>query len=122
MKSLTSIIWAAFVSLCCSCSNPFTPRNSPPNKPQTSGQFYGYRDSLITIAAFTTDPDDDSVAYRTNWGDGAISDWTSYVPSGEPQSDTHRYSVRGLYLIRAEAKDVYEAKSGWSIARELWIN
>lgn len=124
LKSLISIVKTipliSFLSL--SCSSPFEPQNHAPEKPSTSGPFYGYVDSLIQIAAFASDPDKDSIAYRFNWGDGAISDWTGYVPSGEPQSQGHRYSVKGLYRIRAEAKDIEGAKSGWSIAREIWIN
>jgi hypothetical protein len=126
MKGLSKIIALAF--LCCSCgrNNPVNPvipqQNNPPNKPQTSGPFYSYKDSLVTIAAFAKDPDEDSLCYRFNWGDGSISDWTDYVASGDPQSMGYKYQIRGVYRIRAEAKDIKGEKSGWSIAREIWIN
>jgi hypothetical protein len=97
--------------------------NSPPNTPSTpSGPSSGYVDSTYTFSTSATDPDGDNVAYRFAWGDGDTSAYTSYVSSGNSASKDQIYLSTGTYEIRAQAKDINGATSGWSSAHTIDIS
>jgi hypothetical protein len=89
--------------------------NHAPNTPSVpSGPTAVKRDSLASYSSAATDPDNDSVSIRFDWGDGDTSDWTCYVQSGASISDTHRWSYPDTYEVRVQAKDACGAPSGWS--------
>jgi hypothetical protein len=71
-------------------------------------------DQLGSYSTSTSDPDDDYLQYRFDWGDGTVSVWTSFVSSGSSASLGHRWSTPGIYYVRAQARDDYGASSGWS--------
>jgi len=98
--------------------------NRPPNKPDTpSGPLKGYIDISCTFTTSTTDPDRDRVAYRFDWGDGNISDWTEFVSSGSSASKSHSYLTAGTYQVKAQAKDENgEIQEQWSDAHEITIS
>jgi len=97
--------------------------NRPPNLPsKPSGPSSGKVDTLYSFSAFTTDPDDDSVAIRFDWGDGDTSDWSSFVPSGEPVTVNHSWSSFGDYYVRAQAKDEDDTRSLWSSSHQIEIS
>ena len=98
--------------------------NQAPNTPSTpEGPWfgYGYTDSLYYFSSSTTDPDGDRVAIRFDWGDGIISQWSSWISSGESLSMSHSYLNSGLYLVRAQAKDVYGDTSNWSSPCSIYV-
>jgi hypothetical protein len=67
-----------------------------------------------TFYTTTTDPDEDSIAFKFDWGDGTSSRWSNYVASGDTIAMTHFYGDSGYYYIQAQAKDAHEALSEWS--------
>lgn len=90
-------------------------RNRPPNPPaMPSGPPTGHKDSLYVFSAITTDPDGDGICYRFDWGNGDTSDWSSWLPSGQPSGAVHSWPRAGAFNVRAQAKDVNEATSSWS--------
>jgi hypothetical protein len=52
----------------------------------------------------STDPDDDSLQYIFNWGDGETTT-TSYYPSGTPTTQMHSWNAPGHYIITVKASD-----------------
>ncbi|OYD14650.1 hypothetical protein CH330_08030 [candidate division WOR-3 bacterium JGI_Cruoil_03_51_56] len=104
-------------------SNPIViTRNRPPNPPATpSGPSTGKKDSLYKFTSITTDPDGDGICYRFDWNDGDTSEWSSWVPSGEPAEAIHAWFRAGSFQVRSQAKDVNEALSSWSSGHQITI-
>ena len=96
-------------------------QNLPPNAPTISGPDSAQVNESVTFTASATDPDGDNVAIRFDWGDGNISSWSSYVSSGQSVSMSHTYTNAGTYYVKAQARDVNGALSGWSSAHEIVI-
>jgi len=98
------------------------PENQPPNTPSPpTGPDAGTPDTSYSFTASTTDPDEDQVAFKFNWGDGNQSGWTSYVDSGSSASKSHSWSTKGTYYVKVRAKDTYNAESGWSAGHAITI-
>lgn len=84
------------------------PFNSPPETPsKPNGTVSGEPGTPYTYTAYATDPDGDEVIYTFDWGDGN----TSESQSGQA---THYWSEERSYEVRAMAKDINGASSGWS--------
>jgi hypothetical protein len=97
--------------------------NNPPNLPNTpSGPSSGKISISYSFSTSTTDPDGDNIAYKFDWGDGNISNWTSYVSSGNIVNQLHSYSTKGTYYIKVKAKDINGAESLWSNSHKIIID
>jgi len=60
-----------------------------------------------------TDPDRDNVYYFIDWGDGTTGGWYGPYLSGEEVTYNHTWSVKGTYLVKAKAKDIYNQEGPW---------
>ena len=88
--------------------------NMPPYDPEIDGPNRGKENQEITFSFKAIDVDLDPVSYYIEWGDGDITDWTEYFPSGPSSySEEHTYELEGTYTIRAKAKDSSNAESDW---------
>jgi hypothetical protein len=87
--------------------------NQPPNEPKIDGPTNGNYGTEYDYTFNATDPDEDSVMYFVDWGDNN-TEWTEYSNSGEEITLKHTWIEEGTYIIKAKAKDVYEAESNWS--------
>jgi outer membrane protein assembly factor BamB len=97
--------------------------NNIPIIPQApSGPSSGYIDSAYSFKTSTTDPEEDSISYQFDWGDGIYSDWSDYVPSGDSISMNHSYSSEGTYGIKSKAKDEDGDESAWSGGHSIDIS
>jgi YVTN family beta-propeller protein len=97
--------------------------NRPPDSPQNLfGPYTGSVNILYNFSTTTLDPDQDSIAYQLDWGDGEISNWSDFLPAGVMVSMQHAWSDTGFYLMRARAKDINGAISSWSYAHSIQIN
>jgi hypothetical protein len=112
--------WRSIIQCCLLFADPAqklkTPRtNDPPETPgQPSGPSGGPVGIEHTFSSSTTDPDDDQVFYKWDWGDGIISDWLGPYNSGELVSADHSWIEGGDYAIKVQARDLYGLKSEWS--------
>jgi carboxypeptidase T len=61
----------------------------------------------------TTDPNEHNIYYYIEWGDGEVEDWTGPYLSGEELKVSHTWAEQGRYIIRAKAKDLYNAEGPW---------
>ncbi len=93
----------------------------PPNVPATPwGAHQWFRRYPFPCSTAASDPDSAPVAYQFDWGDGVLSSWSEYRPSGSVYSDTHSFAEAGPYSIRARATNGHRA-SGWSAEFQLTV-
>ena len=88
--------------------------NDPPNKPAISGPKEGKVGASYTYKFKSTDPNGDNVLYCIEWGDGANTCWLGPYSSGYTASTDHAWDEMGYYQIKAKARDIHGAESGWS--------
>jgi outer membrane protein assembly factor BamB len=84
-----------------------------PLKPIINGPASGKPNTPLSYTFSSIDPDEDQVSYYIEWGDGNITDWTSFQPSGEPYIESYTWTTRRTYMIRAKAKDTDGYESDW---------
>ncbi len=70
---------------------------------------------------YVSDPDGDMVCARVSWGDGSISDWSSYFASDTHITFSHIYKDTGIFYLRAQAKDIYGKESAWSDSTKIRV-
>jgi hypothetical protein len=87
--------------------------NRPPSAPTITGPAKGKVGVATEYNFTTTDPDGDEVSYFIDWGDGTNSSWIGPYSSGELINESHTWSKKGTYIIKAKAKDSYGAESDW---------
>jgi outer membrane protein assembly factor BamB len=96
--------------------------NKPPNIPSTpSGPSRGNINTYYTFSSSATDPEDDSIAIRFDWGDGDTSSWSSWMRSGSSVQRSKSWSSPGIYYVKAQAKDKDGAISSWSSGYRIEI-
>ena len=89
--------------------------NDPPVKPaQPSGPTSGQAGQQYIYTTVTTDPENSTLSYLFDWGDGTTSPWLGSYPSGEIISAPHIWVIQGNYSIKVKAKDSLGAESEWS--------
>ncbi|MGF3554160.1 MAG: right-handed parallel beta-helix repeat-containing protein [Thermoplasmatota archaeon] len=93
--------------------NPWNepPENNPPNSPVIKGPKNGKVNIYYEFNISTVDPDLDQVFYNINWGDGSITEWIGPFNSSEIVTINHKWTNKGTYIIKAKAKDTYNAES-----------
>jgi outer membrane protein assembly factor BamB len=101
----------------------FKDLNTPPNTPDApTGPSEGLKGVTYTFSAVTTDPEGDQVSYLFDWGDGTNSTWVGPYNSSVPGSASHVWTDAGNFSVKAKAKDVNGAESGWSNPHILVIS
>jgi len=86
-----------------------------PEKPERPiGTLKGKVGKEYTYSTILFDPDGDQMYCKWDWGDGTFSDWLGPYNSDVDVEASHIWNERGSYLIKAKAKDVYDAESDWS--------
>jgi hypothetical protein len=99
-----------------------TQRHSPPVTPSPpSGPATGCVYTDIEFYASTTDPEGDDVLYEFSWGDDTTTIVGPY-PSGENATASHQWKRPITYKVKVQAKDIYEAWSGWSNATSVTLS
>ncbi|MEA3475621.1 MAG: T9SS type A sorting domain-containing protein [Candidatus Cloacimonadota bacterium] len=76
----------------------------------------------LSFSITATDPDNDSLAVRIDWGDDEISEWTELQPSGTTFELSHSWTEPGQYQVRAQSADqwyfqnpeTHNSLSNWS--------
>jgi len=87
--------------------------NQPPHPPTITGPMKEKAGVPILYNFTTIDPEGDKVNYFIDWGDGTNSDWIGPYLSADEISQAHAWSKRGIYTIKAKAKDVNDSESDW---------
>lgn len=96
--------------------------NRAPNKPvKPYGQTNGKAGELYEYCTVTTDPDDDDIFYKFDWGDGFDSGWVGPYDSGDTGCASYMWTYAGTYQVKAKAKDIWGNESEWSDPLEIVI-
>ncbi len=93
------------------CPESGTPPDAP-SRPQ--GPERGSPNRFYVYTATTTDPDEDSVSFQFDWGDGQPAGWTRYVASGRVGTDTHSWAATGSYTVTCRARESDDVLGDWS--------
>ena len=89
--------------------------SQPPIKPDKPiGELISDKNIIQNYSVVTTDPDNDSIYYLFDWGDGTYSEWLGPYGSGEICNVTKKWNNAGNYLIKVKAKDTNGVQSEWS--------
>ncbi len=75
-----------------------------------------------TFYTTVEDASTDSVSVRFDFGDGAYSDWSNFVAVGETVSMSHSWNAPGTYYVKAQAKDVDDNRSVWSVGLAVSVS
>ncbi len=108
---------AAFCSIIfvtgCGILPPVTP--DAPSGPATGDVGVSYRFTAVTI-----DRQNLPLRYQFDWGNGE-SEWSKYVPSGEPVTMAHAWRAAGTYPVRVLAQNLPGMQSELSPRHAIMI-
>ncbi|UCD13331.1 MAG: PQQ-like beta-propeller repeat protein [Thermoplasmatales archaeon] len=88
--------------------------NQPPVSPIIEGPTRGKVGVKYEYNFSLSDPEDDLMHLKIDWGGGNITGWLGPYQSGQVIKINHTWFVVGDYDIKAKAKDIYGAESEWS--------
>jgi hypothetical protein len=89
--------------------------NGAPSTPATpTGPSSAAVNAAATFNTSATDPNNDSLTYRYDWGGGVIGTWGA-------ASQSHTWTAAGQYTIKAQARDGKGAESAWSGGKTVTI-
>jgi hypothetical protein len=95
--------------------------NRPPDPPDGAvGPNEGVTNIEYTFTAETTDPEEDQIYYKFDWGDGEDSGWVGPYHSGQKGNATHSWKTAGNFSIKVKAKDNF-SESNWSPEHTITI-
>jgi len=99
----------------------FTEGDSPEIPIIISGIIKGCENVEYYFSTYATDPNNDNVQYRFDFGDETISDWTELVSSGTTSKVNHIWEKIGEYKIKSQARDRLGLTSEWSEVIDVLI-
>jgi hypothetical protein len=89
--------------------------NGTPSTPATpTGPSSALVNAAASFSTSATDPNNDSLTYRYDWGGGVIGNWGT-------ASQSHTWTATGPYTIKAQARDSKGAESAWSGGKTVTI-
>lgn len=95
--------------------------NSPPESPlKPFGPAAIYAWGSFSYSTSASDPDNDSLRYILDWGDGNSSE-TGFYRSGSNASLSHIWNNTGSYQLRAKAVDGHGFSSNWSAPLDIIV-
>jgi hypothetical protein len=77
----------------------------PPDIPIINGPTRGEPGVEYSFCIVASDPDEDSLYVKWDWGDGTFSDWLGPYPSGTEVCDNHSWSTHGTFTISVTVRD-----------------
>ena len=97
-------------------SEPFNVTNiNPPDAPVIDGPSRGKAATSYSYTFNLTDPDgDDIVEFTVKWGDSPDEIFEGPFDCGSSVRANHTWNSQRTFTIKAKAKDIYGAESGWS--------
>jgi hypothetical protein len=89
--------------------------SDPPAQPtRPVGPTLGIWFMDYSYTSTTTEPDDEQIYYRFDWGDGNTSGWLGPYLSGQPGTASHHWTELGIYNVTVKARDIWGAGSAVS--------
>ena len=84
-----------------------------PYPPNIQGPENGKVRKQLEYSFNTSDPDGDEVYYFIDWGDQTNSSWIGPYPSGDVIIQSHTWTKKGIYILKAKAKDINGNEGDW---------
>jgi predicted secreted protein len=88
--------------------------NQPPLSPHIEGSSYCVVGNEYAYNFSLSDPDNDLIYLKVNWGDDNITTWLGPYQTGQVIKINHTWIVEGEYNLQAKCRDKYGAESDWS--------
>ena len=88
--------------------------HAPETPQQPQGPLVGDAGETYLFSTQTSDPDGDLVYYFIDWGDSSEGSWMGPFGSGVPITLAHQWQQRGVYGVKVQSKDIYDAVSNWT--------
>jgi hypothetical protein len=92
----------------------YSTEDSPLKPIINTGKTLGVFNKTYVYSAVTTDSNDYPVRYRFDYGNGVLSTWTEFIPSGSNGYLSYGWNKPGVYLLRVQAINQYGLESDWS--------
>ena len=89
--------------------------NEPPVEPMINGTTKGTTGQDYDFSFTSTDPENDGIYYKIDWGDGEVEDWFGPFNSSEQITLSHSWDKIGTFTIKAKTKDNFDYESDWKI-------
>jgi hypothetical protein len=94
-------------------------QNNKPSNLNIQGPTKGKKDVTYEYIFSATDPDNDQLYYRIDWGDSTQTNWLGPYSSGYQLSQNHCWANKQTYSITLEAKDEYDAVSSTTVKVQM---
>jgi hypothetical protein len=105
------------------CFKTYGLPNQSPNKPiLPNGETKGHYGTEYNYTTTSLDGDGNMLYYFWDWGDGTTIGWLGPYNSGFTIKTPHTWMVKGSYLIRVKAKDIWNFESEWSDSLAVRMN
>ena len=88
-------------------------QNQPPSTPIITGPSQGKRGISYNYKIESLDPEDENITYYIDWGDETNTGWIGPFPSDQEQTLNHTWNKKGIYTIKAKARDIHDQESDW---------
>lgn len=88
--------------------------NEPPCTPTITGETNGFVGGTYEYVFSSHDPDNDTIEYFVDWGDGTNTSWIGPFENGQVANLSHQWYKVGTYHVTVKAKDVLSEESNWS--------
>jgi hypothetical protein len=85
------------------------------NPPTISGPLSGETGIKYEYTFIAYEPNNLDISYYIDWGDGMNSGWIGPYSSGEGPNISHTWNNKGLFIIKAKAKNSEGVESDWAI-------
>jgi YVTN family beta-propeller protein len=97
--SLLAVLFSVVLVTGCNILPPGTPE--APRGPAAGDVGVKYE-----FSAVATDPQNLLLRYQFDWGDESETEWSQYVPSGEPVTMAHAWRTAGVYGVRVRTQNL----------------
>ena len=88
--------------------------NDPPEKPIINGVKKGQPHQDYDYTFVSTEPEGNPIWYFIDWDDNTTSGWLGPYDSGYKITLTHTWHEEKVFVIKAKAKDIFDAESEWA--------
>jgi C1A family cysteine protease len=93
----------------------YQPDNQRPQRPSRPiGENEGTINIEYYYSSSSIDPNNDSLYFIFDWGDGTDSGWIGPYESNEIVNISHIWIEKGNYEVKTKVKDIHELESEWS--------
>ncbi len=84
-----------------------------PTAPTITGQTKGKIKTTYTYTFTSTSPPGKNISYAVDWGYGTTTEWLGPYNSGTSLTLNHSWGEKGIYTVKARAKDTDNILGPW---------